>query len=53
MNFGNFGNYVSLPIFKLERRSLAQNKGKNMLHSASPRTHMKRFHEKKTKMQKK
>jgi hypothetical protein len=32
-NLGNFWNKVSLPIFKLKRQSLAQNKGKNELHS--------------------
>jgi hypothetical protein len=41
-----FCNDVSLPIFKLERRSWAPKKGKNKLHSASPRTHMKSFEEK-------
>jgi hypothetical protein len=44
--------HVSLPIiFKLVRPSLAQNKGKNKLHTASPHRDMTRF-KKKEKMQK-
>jgi hypothetical protein len=46
LNFGNFGNDVSLPIFKLQRPSLAQNKEQSKLHTAYPRRDMKSFQEK-------